>query len=223
MARLSLNQYEPPTTASATTRPMMRPVCPKSDPIPRIKPPIKASSTAVFKLFFILVLALRPDGRFHRNGSPHNRKWVYRSDPALAPEVDELADGGSEDQGPREAVAVSPRQLGDDPEVLAVEADDERRWQEDRRHDREPLHHLVLVVGDLRLVVVTDAADQITGRLQPFAGAQQLVVRGAEVELDLVGEQLLRVVELDSVVDHGSDRVAGRREGATDVEHVVTQ
>src|SRR5690348_18195158 len=46
-------------------------------------------------------------------------------------------------------------------EVLAVQADDERRQQQQRGDDRQPLHHLVLVVRDLALDVVADTGDQV--------------------------------------------------------------
>ena len=54
-----------------------------------------------------------------------------------------------------------PAELRDALEVLAVEADDERREQQHGGDDREALHHLVLVVGDLGLVVVAHTGEQV--------------------------------------------------------------
>ena len=92
----------------------------------------------------------------------------------------------------------------------------------DRRDHRQPLHHLVLVVRDLRLVVVAHAGDEVAGELEVVGGAQQLVVGVAEVELDVVREDLV-ALELDPVVDDLADRVARRRERAADVQQVVPQ
>ena len=44
---------------------------------------------------------------------------------------------------------------------------------------------LVLVVGDLRLVVVAHAAEQVARGLEAFRRAQELVVGVGEMELDL--------------------------------------
>src|SRR5262245_36864521 len=103
---------------------MIKPVWPNSEPIPRIKAPIKASRAAVLRLFFILVLSLRPGWTLRR------KRYLPRpkiglcgpgpADPALPLEVDQLGHGGHDDEEPREPVAVAPRQLGNDAEVLAV-------------------------------------------------------------------------------------------------------
>src|SRR4051794_20165844 len=83
------------------------------------------------------------------------------SDPALPPEQQDLPDRGRDDQAPRPPVAEPPVQLRDLTEVLAVEPDDERRDEKQRRDRRQPLHHLVLVVRDLTLQVVADAPERI--------------------------------------------------------------
>ena len=38
----------------------------------------------------------------------------------------------------------------------------------------EPLHHLVLVVRDLRLLVVADAGDEVAGELEPVRARRSL-------------------------------------------------
>src|SRR5690349_12193327 len=81
--------------------------------------------------------------------------------PALAAEVPDLEHRRDGDQPPRPRVAEVPAELGHVAEVLAVEADDEGRDEQDRRDRGQPLHHLVLVVRDLRLVVVPDSGDEV--------------------------------------------------------------
>ena len=81
--------------------------------------------------------------------------------------------------------------------------------------DGEPLHHLVLVVRDLRLEVVAHAGDEVARGLEALGRAQELVVGVGEVELDLAREELA-VVELDAVVDDLVHRVARGGERAAD-------
>jgi hypothetical protein len=107
-------------------------------------------------------------------------------------------------------------------EVLAVEADDERRHEQQRRDHRQPLHHLVLIDGDLALEVVADAREGVARRLEGFARAHELVVGVAEGDLDVARKEL-PLVELDPVVDDLVHGVAGRREGAADPAHVLAQ
>ena len=118
-----------------------------------------------------------------------------------------------DDHAPGERVPVTPVELGDDPEVLAVDADDERREEHERRDDGQHLHHLVLVVRDLRLAVVADACEQVAREVEAVGRAQELVVRGVERDLDVVAEDLLAAVDVDRVVDHAADGVAHRRRG----------
>ena len=106
-------------------------------------------------------------------------------------------------------------------EVLPEEPGQEREREKDRRDHGQPLHHLVLVVRDLRLVVVAHARDQVARELE-VGGPEQLVVGVAEVELDVVREDLV-AAELDPVVDDFPDRVPGGRQRAPDVQHVVAQ
>ena len=108
-------------------------------------------------------------------------------------------------------------------EVLAVEADDEGRHEQHRGDHRQPLHHLVLVVGDLRLVVVARAREQVAREVEPVYGAQQFVVDVGEVELDVAREDLLALADVDPAVDHAPDRVARRRHRAPHVQQVVAQ
>src|SRR3982751_6809238 len=98
MAIVSLNQYEPPTKTRAKISPMMRPPWPKNEPIPMISAPIAASRTAVFTLFFMSFSLVHPGGRVvGETVAPGAEKWPPPgSDPATAPEVDELADGAHE-------------------------------------------------------------------------------------------------------------------------------
>src|SRR5207253_10378024 len=124
------------------------------------------------------------------------------SEPALAAEVPDLERGRAEDPAPRPPVAPYPLQLRDVAEVLAVEADDEGGDEQDRGDRCEPLHDLVLVVRDLRLVVVADAPEQVAREFEAVEGAQQLVVGVRDVQLDLAREELAGArVELDPVVD----------------------
>ena len=113
-------------------------------------------------------------------------------------------------------------QLGDVAEVLPVEADDQRGEEQDGGDRGQLLHHVVLLVRDLRLVVVADAGKQVAGELEVVRRPEQLVVGVAEVELDLMGEHLA-VRELDPVVDHLANRVTRGGERAPDVEHVVAE
>src|SRR5439155_10723366 len=110
------------------------------------------------------------------------------SDPALPAEESELGDCRRDDPAPRPPVAECPPELRNAIEVLAVEADDERGEEQHRRDHRQPLHHLVLVVRDLRDVVVADARDEVARELETVERAQELVVRGSERELDVVAE-----------------------------------
>src|SRR5205823_1657973 len=89
------------------------------------------------------------------------------SDPALPAEEGELRDRGHDDPAPRPPVAERPSELGNVVEVLAVEADDERGEKQHRGDHRQPLHHLVLVVRDLRDVVVADTRDEVARELEP--------------------------------------------------------
>ena len=80
--------------------------------------------------------------------------------------------------------------------------------EQHRRDHGQPLHHLVLIVGDLRLVEVAHAREQVAREVQAVGCAQQLVVGVGEVQLDLAREQRDVAVELDPVVEHGAARVA---------------
>ena len=97
-----------------------------------------------------------------------------------------------------EPVAEVPAQLGHVAEVLAVEADDEGREEQERRDRGQPFHDLVLVVRDLRLGVVADAGEQVACEVEPVRRAQELVVGRVEGDLDLVGEDLRPVFDLDA-------------------------
>src|SRR3954451_14729112 len=94
--------------------------------------------------------------------------WSVRTtlDPVFAAKVDELTDGADDDEHPREAIALRPPELRDFSEVLAVQSDDEGGGQEDGGDEREPLHDLVLVVGDRSLVVIANATDEISCRVE---------------------------------------------------------
>ena len=92
-----------------------------------------------------------------------------------------------------------------------------------RRDHGEPLHHVVLVVRDLRLVVVAHAREQVARELEPVERAQELVVRAVERDLDLVREHLGALLDLDDVVDDAPHGVAHRRERAADVQEVVAE
>src|SRR5207248_7214060 len=61
-------------------------------------------------------------------------------DPPVAAVEPELQNGRDDDQSPRPAVAPAPAQLGDVDEVLAVQADDERRYEQQRRDHSQTLH-----------------------------------------------------------------------------------
>ena len=87
----------------------------------------------------------------------------------------------------------------------------------------QPLHHLVLVVRDLRLLVVAHAREQVARELEPVERAQELVVGAVERDLDVVREDLLALLDLDDVVDDAAHRVAHRRERAPDVQQVVAE
>src|SRR5262245_51045758 len=100
---------------------------------------------------------------------------VPPSDPVLPAEVPELQRGRDEDEPPHEPVSVAPAEVGDVAEVLAVEPDDERREQQDRGDDGQPLHHLVLFVGDLGLMEVTHPGQEIARQVEAVGCAQQLV------------------------------------------------
>src|SRR6516164_10768098 len=58
-------------------------------------------------------------------------------DPFLSTEVHDLSDRRDDDQAPRPGVAEAPVEFRDVPEVLAVEADDERGEEQDRGDCRE--------------------------------------------------------------------------------------
>src|SRR5213076_3255665 len=96
------------------------------------------------------------------------------SEPVVAAVPPELDPGRDEDQRPHVLVAPVSAELRDVPEVLAVEADDEGGDEEQRRGRSQPLRHLVLVVGDLRLLVVPEARQQVARELQAVEGAHQL-------------------------------------------------
>src|SRR5947207_688810 len=87
------------------------------------------------------------------------------SEPALPPEPEELREGDRDDHAPGVRIAVVPAELGDVDEVLAVEADDERGDEHEASDHGQTLHHLVLVVRDLRDVVVADARKQVAREL----------------------------------------------------------
>ena len=108
-------------------------------------------------------------------------------------------------------------------EVLAVETDDERREEQQRGDHRQPLHDLVLVVRDLRLVVVADAGEQVAREVEPVDGAQELVVGVRERDLDLAREQLAAAATSmrRSTTRWTASRIG--RERAADVEQVVPQ
>src|SRR5215212_5704376 len=105
------------------------------------------------------------------------------SDPALPAEEHELAERRRDDPPPRPPVAEAPTELRNVLEVLAVEADDERREQQKRGDHGESLHHLVLCVRDLRLVVVAGAGDELARDVERLRGAQELVVDVGEQKL----------------------------------------
>src|SRR4051794_35936783 len=105
------------------------------------------------------------------------------------------------------------------PEVLAVEADVERRKEEQRRDDGEFLRHLVLVVRDLRLEVVAAACEQVARQVEPVDCAEQLVVGVAERNLDLVWQELA-AFDVDASVDHTMERLARRADGATHTQQL---
>jgi len=109
------------------------------------------------------------------------------------------------------------------PEVLSVEPDDEGRNEQHRSDHGQPLHHLVLLVRDLRLVVIARAREQVARKVEPVHRSQQLVVDVREVELDLAREQLSAFTDVDAPVDDPPDRVARGRDGAANVEKVVPQ
>src|SRR2546423_14979311 len=65
-------------------------------------------------------------------------------DPPVAAVEPPLPNGRDGDESPRPAVAPAPPQLGDVDEVLARQADDERRHEQKRWELRQPLPDLVL-------------------------------------------------------------------------------
>ena len=89
--------------------------------------------------------------------------------------------------------------------------------------DGEALHHLVLVVRDLRLAVVAHPGEEVAREVEAVGRAKELVVRGVERDLDVVAEDLLAAVDVDGVVDHAPDGVAHRRQRAADVQEVVAE
>ena len=60
-------------------------------------------------------------------------------------------------------------------------------------------------------LVVADAGEQVAREVEPVGRAQELVVGGVERDLDVVGEDLRPVLDLDRVVDHAAHGVAHRR------------
>src|SRR4051794_9664352 len=93
------------------------------------------------------------------------RRVARASEPALAAEVPDLQRRRDGDHAPRPRVAEAPVQLRDVAEVLAVEADDERGEEEDRRDRRQALRHLVLVGRDPAKVIVPDTGDEVAREL----------------------------------------------------------
>src|SRR5262249_13659599 len=138
-------------------------------------------------------------------------------------EEDELQDGREDDPAPAPPVAEAPGKFRDVTEVLPVEPDDEGRYQQDRCNHRQPLHDLVLVVGNLRLAVVARAGQEIPREIQPVGRAKQLVVGVAEVQLDVARQQLRAFADVDPAVDDRADRVPRRGERSSDVEQVVPE
>src|SRR5205823_1592136 len=67
------------------------------------------------------------------------------------------------------------------------------------------------------------AREEVAREIEAIHGAQQLVVDVCEVELDLARQKLLAFADVDPTVDDAPDRVAGRRDRATDVQQVVPQ
>src|SRR5919197_1114579 len=132
------------------------------------------------------------------------------ADPATPAEERELDRRRDEDPRPRPPVAEAPSELGDVAEVLAVEADNERGEEEHRGDDGQHLHHLVLIVRDLRLVVVAHAGQEVAGEVETVHGTEELVVDVREVDLDLAREELLALLHVEAPVDDLVDRVARR-------------
>ena len=107
-------------------------------------------------------------------------------------------------------------------EVLAVDADEERGEEEQRRDHGEPLHDLVLLLADLRLVVVAGGGDQVAGDVERLRRAQEPVGRLGEVELERTVEHRV-LADVDPAVDDPADRVAGRGERPPNLEHVAPE
>src|SRR6186713_3162620 len=83
-----------------------------------------------------------------------------RSDPPAPAEERDLHERRHDDEAHRRPDRpVAALELAG--EVLAVEADHERRDEHERGDDRELLADLVLVLGDLRLQVVADAGEEV--------------------------------------------------------------
>ncbi len=111
-------------------------------------------------------------------------------------------------------------ELGHVIEVLAIDADDERREEKEGGDHGELLHDVVLVVSDLPLVVVADCRDRVAGEVEPVDRSKELVVHLGEVELHVARKELApeerTSLEIGAAVDDPADRVAGWSERPAD-------
>jgi hypothetical protein len=112
-------------------------------------------------------------------------------------------------------------------EVLAVEADDERRDEEDRGDRTESLDDLVLVDRDPGLLVITGRGEQVAGVFDALRRPEELVEGRAELLLDLARKDLAceqrSALDVDAPVDDLPDRVARRGQSLADVQQVAPE
>ena len=94
--------------------------------------------------------------------------------------------------------------------------------EEQRRDHGQLLDHLVLVLGDQRLVVVACAREQLTSHVDLLARAEERVVGVRELALDRLREQPVRA-DVEGPVDDAPDCGAGRAHDSAGVDEIVAE
>src|SRR5579875_2411661 len=122
----------------------------------------------------------------------HAKRDDVCSEPATAPEIPDLAHSDQRHQAKRhpEVKTGVMFHLWHMSEVLPKHTRNKGNWQEDRRNDRQLLHHLIQPIRDSRQIDIQQTAHQVAIGIKNLKGPYQVIAHICKIWLRLGGNEI---------------------------------